>query len=93
MQASDSGTPQDINDIMQSDPFTKLVHASGLLGQALIHVHEYHELISLPPVKSIEARLDALYIIRALTSLLATFQREASTANPLSFGSLALYRR
>ncbi|PLB50136.1 hypothetical protein P170DRAFT_508355 [Aspergillus steynii IBT 23096] len=87
--ASGSGNTKRV----QNDLFEKLVHASGLLGQVLTHIHENYQLISLPPLNGIETGIEALHILRSLTSTLATFQGESSTLDPLSSSSLAIYRR
>lgn len=69
------------------------MHASGLLGQSLAHIHENYELISLPPLNGVETGMEALQILGNLTSILAAFQGEGVTKDPLSASSLAMYRR
>lgn len=68
------------------DSFTKLAHASQLLNQVLDHVHatSWHPLFD---------GVEAIQIIRSLTSFLDTFQSGDSNPHTLSESALALCRR
>ncbi|CAI7631739.1 unnamed protein product [Penicillium viridicatum] len=70
---------------VQVDSFTKLAHASQLLDQALVHVHvtQSHSLFD---------GVDAVQILKSLTSFLSTFQSDDSNPHPLSDSAVALCR-
>ncbi|OQD61406.1 hypothetical protein PENPOL_c017G06052 [Penicillium polonicum] len=70
---------------VEMDSFTKLAHASQLLDQALVHVHvtQSHSLVD---------SVDAVQILKSLTSFLSTFQSGDSNPHPLSDSALALCR-
>lgn len=76
---------QDFVD-MDRNPFTKLVRASQLLDQVLIHVY------ATPPHGHFDGA-EALDILISLTSFMATFQNGQLTSQPLLDSALALSRR
>lgn len=68
------------------DSFTKLTHASQLLDQALVHVHVTQS-------RSLFDGVEAVRILKSMTSFLSTFQSGDSNPHPLSDSALALCRR
>ncbi|CAG8008683.1 unnamed protein product [Penicillium nalgiovense] len=68
------------------DPFTRLAHASQLLDRVLVHIHTTQ---SNPLFDSVEA----VQILKSLTSFLVTFQSgDSDPPHPLSDNALALCR-
>ncbi|KAJ5828975.1 uncharacterized protein N7525_007228 [Penicillium rubens] len=71
---------------VEVDSFTRLAHASRLLDRVLVHIHTNQ---SNPLFDSVEA----VQILKSLTSLLVTFQSgDSDPPHPLSDSALALCR-
>ncbi|OQD95299.1 hypothetical protein PENSOL_c021G12066 [Penicillium solitum] len=70
---------------VEMDSFTKLTHASQLLDQALVHVHVTQS-------RSLFDGVEAVRILKSMTSFLSTFQSGDSNPHPLSDSALALCR-
>ncbi|KAJ5181747.1 hypothetical protein N7449_011894 [Penicillium cf. viridicatum] len=70
---------------VKMDSFTKLAHASQLLNQVLVHVH-------LTQSNSLFDGIEAVQILKSLTSFLSTLQSGDSNPHPLSDSALAICR-